>query len=64
MGEFETRGLNLKHWEPDQSKLFIKPAGSSQLVDDIDELAGFVDLVEETGETLVVDSWSFKIVKI
>jgi hypothetical protein len=37
---------------------------SGTLVEDVDELEGFVDLIEETGETLVVDSWSFKFKKL
>lgn len=64
VGEFETRGVNLVEWVPDQSKLFIKPMDSGTLVEDVDELEGFVDLIEETGETLVVEAWSFKIKKI
>ena len=47
-----------------QTKIFIKPRDSGSLVEDVDELEGFVDLIEETGDTLVVESWSFKIDKI
>ena len=56
--------MNLKEWIPDQTKIFIKPFDSSDIVEDIDELEGFVDLIEETGETLIIESWSFEIQKI
>ena len=63
IGEFDVKGLNIKEWVPDETKIYIKPMDSKELVEDVDELEGFVDLIEETGETLIVNSWSFKIQK-
>ena len=48
-------------WEPDFSKMYIKAAETGTKFEDIDDLKGFVDLDEESGDQVLVDDWSYEI---
>ena len=61
LAEFEVRGLELINWHPDAEGFYIKCAESGAKIDDIDQLDGFVDLDEESGLNVIIETLDFRI---